>query len=116
MLLGAAYVAFAYFDLLRHIPGFYCEGFGCIGNGIMYLAIAILIPIAFFVLVAANSEKDKRWRNATNALLTATTAMICAVVCLWALNKARIQRNTQQAIEACKEAQKTLPKLECDPY
>ncbi len=57
---GLAFTFFVKSNLLQKIPGFQCESFGCIGLGIIYFIIAlVLIPIVFGVVGFIFSSENR---------------------------------------------------------
>ena len=92
-----------HFDLIKKIPGFYCEGFGCIGFGIFMMISPVLIAAVFFI-GGAIVAKDRRIKTgfvgagiafAFAALAVATTVIL-----------KNLERNRAVA-EACREDPKT---------
>lgn len=103
----AVLFALAYMgEWLRAI--FHCEGFGCAGLGILYLALAVLIVVAF-VVAGALLGPAPRWAS---ALFAGGVALLAMLVASWYLNReneARIAEGWQARERACAEYPKLCP-------
>jgi len=85
-----------HFDLIKKIPGFYCEGFGCIGFGIFMMVSPVLIAAMFFiggVIIA----KDRRLKTGFVAACIAFAFAALAIATTGILNKLAVNRAVQEA-------------------
>lgn len=83
---GVLFVFFEQYNLLVEIPGFYCEGFGCMAIGIYYLFIAIiLIPVVVSVIGYFIST-DAKWKSVLHAFFIALGIMTAFIILLMAWN------------------------------
>lgn len=79
IIVGVALIISSHFRLLQNIPAFSCNGFGCLGAGILLLVISlVLIPVSFGVLGFLFS-KEKRFRQAVFSALISLVVMMIAV-------------------------------------
>jgi hypothetical protein len=103
----AALFALAYMgDALRAI--FRCEGFGCAGLGILYLALAVLVVLAF-VAVGAWLGPTPRWAS---ALFAGGMALLAMLVSAWFLNRSnetRIAEGWAEHDRVCVQYPKLCP-------
>lgn len=84
---GVAFVFTLRFDLLRNVPGFHCDGWGCWGMGIVYAALALgVIPI-LSALCGFALSRGRRVKNAAAAFLISLAVMGLTILVLraWAL-------------------------------
>jgi hypothetical protein len=103
----AVLFALAYMgEWLRAI--FRCEGFGCSGLGILYLALAVLIVVAF-VVAGAWLGPAPRWAS---ALFAGCVALLAILASAWYLNReneARIAEGWAAHDRACAQYPKLCP-------
>jgi 4-amino-4-deoxy-L-arabinose transferase-like glycosyltransferase len=103
----AALLALAYTgEWLRAI--FRCEGFGCSGLGILYLALAVLIVVAF-VVAGALFRRQARW---TSALFAGGVALLAILASAWYLNRrneARVAEGWAEHDRVCAQYPKLCP-------
>jgi hypothetical protein len=103
----AVLFALAYLgEWLRAI--FHCEGFGCAGLGILYLALAVLIVVAF-VVVGARLGPAPRWASALFAGGLAMLAMLASAWYLSRENEARIAEGWAEHDRVCAQYPKLCP-------
>lgn len=77
---GLAFAFFMRYDLLTEIPGFYCEGYGCLGTGLIYLIIAIaIIPLAI-ATYAFFSTTESKWSRALCSFGIACIVMLVSLL------------------------------------
>ena len=93
---GTVFVLFSHFDLLRHIPGFYCEGFGCLGRGFAYLVIGLVIVPFVLMVVSLATAKTNRIRHAAESLVISLLVMVVSIYAVRALNDMQNARATQK--------------------
>jgi len=97
--LGLLFIMFMHYDLLRAIPGFYCESFGCIGNGLYYIFIAlILIPIIHF-MIGYFFTKESKLKNAFKAFAIAFGVMMISLILVFGWNNIDNNSAVQKAVE-----------------
>jgi hypothetical protein len=109
----AAAIACAVLFALAYMGGwlramFRCEGFGCSGLGILYLALAVLIVVAF-VVVGALFGRKPRW---TSALFAGGVALLAILASAWYLNReneARIAEGWAEHDRVCAQYPKMCP-------
>jgi hypothetical protein len=92
VVVGGAFVLFVRSDILKKIPGFYCEGFGCMGLAVVYLMMAfILIPLLFgiFGFIFA---KENRFRQAAVSLGISFIVMILSVWVIRTLHQIEVRK------------------------
>ena len=106
--MGVLAVIAAESGIITKIPVFRCESFGCIGLGIIYLAIGALLPIVFAIAAACVVKVNRRQAFLT-ALLAGYLAMFGAASILNILNNIRIQDGYRKAAEACAEYPQLCP-------
>ena len=94
----ALFVLF-HFDLIRKVPGFYCEGFGCTALGIVLLVMPLLIAVVFFVF-GVLFMKERRLKHAFCMALIALVFTVPAVVTTIMLKRMEVDRATQEACRA----------------
>ncbi len=88
----------------------HCEGFGCMGLGILYLALAMLIVLAFMVAGAVFGPKP-RWRSALFAGGSALVAILVAFGVIDQANKARDAKGFAAYQRDCDKNPKLCPGL-----
>ena len=94
ILVGGLYVAFVYYDLLRQVPGFYCESFGCFGLGLAYTVIGtVIIPLTMGAIGYLTAKKRKVMA-AADLLVLSFLVMLVATYIVEKLNDARIAEDT----------------------
>lgn len=99
-------------DWLRGI--FRCEGFGCIGLGILYLALAVLVVLAFAVAGAYLGTRP-RWVGAMLAGSVAAVAMLAAFWYIRSQNEARIAEAEAMHESTCARYPKLCPERSAPP-
>jgi hypothetical protein len=109
----AAAIACAVLFALAYLGGwpraiFHCEGFGCMGLGVVYLALAVLIVVAFAVAGALFGRKP-RWASALFAGGVALVAMLASVWYLNRENEARIAEGWAAHDRVCVQYPKLCP-------
>jgi hypothetical protein len=109
----AAAVACAALFALAYLGGwlraiFRCEGFGCAGLGILYLALAVLVVVAF-VAAGAWLGPAPRWASALFAGGMALLAMLVSAWFLYRENEARIAEGWAERDRICAEYPKLCP-------
>lgn len=107
-LTGPLFVLFVRSDILKKIPGFHCESFGCIGLGIIYIAIGALIPLVFSVIACLFSKTGKR-EHFLYALIVTVMTMGLSFAGLKTLNNMDIQKAMQAEEQACREYPQLCP-------
>lgn len=90
---GGAFVLFSYFHLLTRIPGFSCEGFGCIGTAFIELFIGIIVIPALFGIVQYFISKENRTRRALTSSGISFFIMLISLVVLAAWNTNTKEKN-----------------------
>lgn len=108
LLTGPLFILFVRSDVLRKVPGFYCESFGCIGLGIIYIAIGALIPLVFAVIACLFSKTGKR-EHFLYALIITIMTMGLSFAGLNALNNMDIQKAMEAEEQACREYPQLCP-------
>lgn len=108
LLCAALFVLAVRQESLRAIV--HCEGFGCMGLGILYLALAVLIVLAFMVAGAVFGPKP-RWPSALFAGGSALAAMLVAFGVIDQANKARDAEGFAAYQRDCDENPKLCPGL-----
>jgi hypothetical protein len=86
---------------------FRCEGFGCMGMGILYLALAVLVVLAF--VVAGAYLGKPRWVGAMLAGSVAAVAMLAASWYIHSQNEARIAEGWAAHDRVCAQYPKLCP-------
>jgi len=103
IIVGVAFVFFTHFGLLQKVPGFYCEGFGCIGVGIFYFAIGyVLIPIIFGILGFVFS-KENRLKHGLISLVISLVAMALSFLVIKTWNEIDVRKATEEGNRAEQE-------------
>jgi hypothetical protein len=87
---------------------FRCEGFGCSGLGLLYLALAALVVLVFVVIGAFLGPKP-RWSSALFAGGVALLAMLASSWYLNSANEARIAEGWAAHDRACAEYPRLCP-------
>ena len=106
IIVGIAFGLFSHFELLRKVPGFYCEGFGCMFNGIIYIIIgAILIPLIFGVLGFLLS-RQKRKEQAFSSLVISLIIMLLSLGIIHIRRQIVIKKDTEAGHQAKQETYK----------
>lgn len=103
VLVSVAVFVLFHFDLIKKIPGFYCEGFGCIGLGIVMMISPVLIAVLFFVSGAIFAKQQRLKTGFVSAGIAFAFAAL-AIGTTMALNKLEVNRAVD---EACREDPKT---------
>jgi len=115
ILAGILYIVFVSSDVLRRVPGFYCEGFGCVGLGFAYFLIGVLILPVLIGGLGFMTNKDSRIKHAFVSFGIALVVMIVSLFVLGLLNKWKVAVDTKAAKRT--EAlfwDKVMPELEAD--
>lgn len=103
IIVGVAFVFFTHFGFLQKVPGFRCEGFGCIGLGIFYFVIGlVLIPIIFGILGFVLS-KENRWKQAFSSLIISLAIMALSLWTIKFWNDIDVRRATEESNMATQE-------------
>ena len=96
-------------DLLRHLPGFACEGFGCMGSGILIGAVQLLVLPCLLAILGAVLGRGHRIGNALLFGSMTFLAMLMLLCVFIALNRADIAASERAAAETCKQYPKLCP-------
>jgi ABC-type Na+ efflux pump permease subunit len=96
IIVGGMFVVFVRSDILRKIPGFYCEGFGCMGLGIVYMMLALLIIPLTFGLCGFIFSKEKRIQKALFSLSVSLAVMIWSVWIIRTMHRFEVQKAIEQ--------------------
>ena len=83
--------ALFYFDLIKRIPGFYCEGFSCLGQGILLMVSPIVVAAIFFS-VGMLFVKQNRLRSAFTMACISLVFALSAVITTIVLRKVEVNR------------------------
>ena len=103
IIVGSAFVFFTHFSFLQKVPGFRCEGFGCIGVGIYYFVIGIiLIPLIFGILGSVLS-KENRLKTGIFSLIISLIVMAMSLWIIKVWNDIDIQKATEEGDRATQE-------------
>lgn len=108
LLLGALSVTCYELDILRLIPGMYCESFGCIGLGLIYVTLAVLLPIIFAV-GAALLTRQQRSRRFLHALIAGYFSMALAALAINILAQQKIAQGYAEKERACAQYPQLCP-------
>lgn len=108
VLTGCAFFAAMAGRLLTYIPGLYCENFGCIVHGIIYVAMGVAIPIAYATCAAIKSHSEKG-RAFFTALLIMGICIGAAFAGMSAVNQSQIRQGYKDAEDACREYPQLCP-------
>lgn len=101
---GILFIFLVSFDILRKIPGFECESFGCIGNGIILLFIAVIVIPFFFGVVGTLAIKESRIRGGLTSFFSALVVMVIILVVMNIFDQIR----TNNAVEESKIQEQLL--------
>jgi hypothetical protein len=63
-------------DVLQKIPGFQCDGFGCMGLGIIYTVTSLVVIPLIFAIAGFVAAKENRWAQAFSSLGISLVVMI----------------------------------------
>ena len=103
IIVGTFFIFFTHFSLLQKVPGFRCEGFGCIGVGIFYFIIGIvLIPIIFGILGFVLS-KENRLKQAFFSLIISLIIMSLSFWVIKTWNEIDVRSATEEGNKATQE-------------
>ena len=79
MVVGVLFILFVFFGDMRKIPGFECESWGCIGNAIVLLFLAVVVIPLMFGFVGVLAVKESRIRGGVTSFLSALLIMVLVV-------------------------------------
>lgn len=101
LFVALSFVLLVHFELLRKLPFFHCESFGCIGLGVLYLLIGlVLIPLCFFGVYLLLSPPP-RLKLALLAASAAFLANVLSFLAIFILAQMRLSEDVRNAREAC---------------
>lgn len=105
---GCVFFAAMAAHVLSYIPGLYCENFGCIVHGIIYVALGVVISVVYAVFAAIKNHKQKA-RAFFTALLIMGICIGAAFAGMSDVNQAQIRQGYKDAEEACREYPQLCP-------
>lgn len=108
-LAGVMFFFIVNFNVLAYVPGFHCEGFGCAGAGIFYIALGCLMPAIIALTLALRAEKGQRSYAFFRSLLTSGTAIAIAVMGIQVCARIRVSEGEMQRQQACLEYPQLCP-------
>lgn len=95
-------------DWIKLLPGMHCESFGCIGLGIIYIALSVFLPL-IFALVITLINKSAWKKTLLISLAAAYGGMLLVVILSNAMNQQQVKEGIRQAEEACREYPQLCP-------
>ena len=98
VVVGVLFILFVFFGDMRKIPGFECESFGCIGNAIILLFLAVIVIPLLFGFVGVLAVRESRIRGGVMSFLSALVIMVLIVGGLNIFNKIRINSAVEEAM------------------
>ncbi len=105
---GCVFFAAMAAHVLSYIPGLYCENFGCIVHGIIYVAMGVAIPVVYAICAAIRSRNGKS-RAFMTSLIIMGVCIGAAFAGMSAVNQAQIRQGYKDAEEACREYPQLCP-------
>ena len=108
VLTGAVFFGVMAGRVLTYIPGLYCENFGCIVHGIIYVAMGVAIPVVYAICAAIRSRNGKS-RAFMTSLIIMGVCIGAAFAGMSAVNQAQIRQGYKDAEEACREYPQLCP-------
>lgn len=103
IIVSIVFVFFTHFGLLEKVPRFRCEGFGCIGLGLVYFVIGlVLIPIIFGILGLVFS-KENRLKQAFSSLLISLAIMTLSLWVIRVWDDIDVRKAMEEANQATRE-------------
>lgn len=108
LIMGAAFFMLWDSHLLTKIPGFACESFGCIGLGLLYGALALILP-ALLALSVFLLSRQRRGQNFLTALLAGYGVMALVFVLMQQRLEAHVAQGYQDKQAACAQYPQLCP-------
>ncbi len=108
LITGCVFFAAMAGQILTYVPGLYCENFGCIVHGIIYVVMGLAIPVVYAICAAIKSKVEKLRAFLTSMIIMA----LCiggAFAAMSAVNQSRIKQGYKDAEEACREYPQLCP-------
>lgn len=105
---ATAFVFFVRLDLLRKVPGFQCEGFGCTGLGVVYFFLALLVIPLFFGAAGYLFAREERLKQLFISGIIAFVMMLLSLVAIYAWNQMEIRQAEQEEEQMMRELYQRL--------
>lgn len=102
------FVFFVRSDLLRKVPGFYCEGFGCTGLGVVYFFLALLVIPLVFGTAGFLLSREERLKQLLISGSISFVMMLLSLVTIYALNQMDIRQAEQEEERMMRELYQRL--------
>ena len=108
IIVGIVFILFARSNLWQKVPGFRCEGLGCIGLGIVIFVIGIVVIPLIFGILGFLFSKENRLKQAFSSLGISLAVMLLS---LWAINiwnQIEVKQATEEGNRATQELYKKM--------